>query len=605
MEPFQLGLQHPLTLAIAFLPMCLNIGLLVFALRRLPRDRISSLFALWLSCLILWQLYDCFVRTSITMETALFWRRLFFPFQMLAFPTGLHFALLYAGRDRLAERPAVLAALYLPAMFLTNVHREWLYDDAYWGWIQLPDPSVRAMVEVVYGTSSSVLMLFILGLAVRRWSRDPGHRTQALIIFAGMLVPVGLGLVFEVGFPQVLQIHQWPITSTTLSAFSIATVIALTRFRLFDMSSGTAVEAVLETMQDALVVATPEHHLLYANRAAAEMFGIDRSQVRAFGVERLFPDAAAWDAFRGRVIEPTIAGEPSAAHDTVLRTVTGALVPALVSSAAVPVSRGGRPGVLLLAHDVSELKRVQSELAQAKQAAEEANVAKSSFLANMSHELRTPLNAILGYTDLVKELLTDDGYTEVTPDLDKVSGAAQHLLALINDVLDLSKIEAGRMDVVPEEFELAELIAEVRPLANVLAEKRNNGFLLRCPPDLGRVRLDRVKVKQILLNLLSNACKFTESGQVTLAVSLVDGERVSLAVIDTGLGMSPEQLSKLFQRFSQVHTDREKYGGTGLGLVLCMRFAELMDGDVTVSSEAGKGSTFLLNLPRRLPVSAP
>jgi signal transduction histidine kinase/DNA-binding response OmpR family regulator len=238
-------------------------------------------------------------------------------------------------------------------------------------------------------------------------------------------------------------------------------------------------------------------------------------------------------------------------------------------------------------------------LAKAVKDAEEASKAKSSFLAKMSHELRTPLNAIIGYSEILHEDAMDDGNTRTAEDLDKVLNAARHLLGLINDVLDISKIEAGKMELYIESFEVGKLVNEVIATASPLISKKGNTLALDCPPDIGSMHADATKVRQMLLNLLSNASKFTEKGTITLKVTRNPEEgTLHFAVMDTGIGMTPEQLGRLFQAFSQADASTtSKYGGTGLGLAISKQFAQMMNGDITVTSDAGVGSTFTIRLP--------
>jgi signal transduction histidine kinase len=240
----------------------------------------------------------------------------------------------------------------------------------------------------------------------------------------------------------------------------------------------------------------------------------------------------------------------------------------------------------------------------ASQRAIDATRAKSAFLAQMSHELRTPLNVIIGYAELLEEEMEDDKITAFVPDVQKIHSSARHLLALINDVLDLSKIEAGRTEIHPTCFSLQKLVTDALELTRPLAQKHGNTMRADLPDNLPLVTLDEQKLKQCLLNLLSNANKFTKDGHITIQVQHihhVNGPDVEIIVSDTGIGIAPHQMGQLFEPFAQADKSiYRKFGGTGLGLSITRHFCGMMGGEVTVSSEAGIGSQFRMVLPAHL-----
>jgi signal transduction histidine kinase/CheY-like chemotaxis protein len=263
-----------------------------------------------------------------------------------------------------------------------------------------------------------------------------------------------------------------------------------------------------------------------------------------------------------------------------------------------------------LSDEIRERKLMESLLAhhvkiadEARARAEDANRIKSEFLANMSHELRTPLNAIIGYSEILEEDAEEEGQVELIRDLQKIRNAGKHLLNLINDVLDLAKIESGKMSLYFESFDITKLAQDVINTVQPVCSKNNNKITLSCAKDVGLMRSDLTKVQQSLFNLLSNASKFTHAGHIQLSITkeINDASEkiISFKVSDTGIGMKPDQLKKLFRAFSQAdNSTTRKYGGTGLGLAITKQFATMMNGEIFVESEYGKGSTFTLNLPQ-------
>jgi PAS domain S-box-containing protein len=349
----------------------------------------------------------------------------------------------------------------------------------------------------------------------------------------------------------------------------------------------------------AIVNLDREFRITSCNPAFEKMFGYTADEVIGINLDELVQTEGT-RAEGQAYTEQTMAGKKAVGIGQ-RRRKDGSLVD--VEIASIPVMVGEEMvGMLALYHDISELL-------QARREAEGASRSKSQFLANMSHELRTPLNAIIGYSEMLVEEAEDAGNEAMLADLGKIHSAGRHLLSLINDILDLSKIEAGKMDLYVEEFPLSPVIEDVISTAQPLAEKTGARIEASVLGDLGTMRSDVTRIRQVLLNLLSNACKFTQGGTVRLSVAREEGEGgewLRFVVSDDGIGMSSDQLERLFQAFTQASASTSaRFGGTGLGLAISRQFCRMMGGDIEVESEEGAGSTFTVRLPAVTPTRVP
>ncbi|MEJ2187129.1 MAG: GAF domain-containing protein, partial [Gemmatimonadota bacterium] len=414
---------------------------------------------------------------------------------------------------------------------------------------------------------------------------------QAVMVAPLLIGPRLVGAIASVHSDPTRQFGEEDLR--LLELFAPQAAIAIENARLFAASQRYYKDLVLNNPV-AIVNTDLTGTITACNPAFKDLFGYAESEAIGRNLDELVTtedqlvEAAAYTEQAHQGIVATGMGRR--------RRNDGTLVDVEIFS--IPVMIGDEPvGMMALYHDVTELL-------EAREAAESANRSKSQFLANMSHELRTPLNAVIGYSEMLEEEAEEAGHSQYVGDLEKIGSAGKHLLGLINGILDLSKIEAGKMDLYLEEFELAEVLEEVSSTVAPLLEKNGN-TLVRETGELGRMQADVTKVRQVLLNLLSNASKFTEQDTIRLTAEATRNEDgadwLEIAVADSGIGMTPEQMGRLFEAFAQAEASTtRRYGGTGLGLAISRRFCRMMGGDITVASEPGVGSTFTVRLPRRV-----
>ena len=427
-------------------------------------------------------------------------------------------------------------------------------------------------------------------------------KREGMVAFAGYPMVVGdrvIGVI-AVFARQPLNEHALKALGTVSDAIALG--IQRHQGEVELSQSEARKSAILDTALDCIVGMDHTHRIMEWNPAAEKTFGYSREEA----IGQLLPELIVPPALR------------SAHYDGMTQYLATGKGPVLdkrievsavrrngeefpVELAVTRIEGDGSPFFTAYLRDITSRKQAETDLERARDAAETANKTKSLFLANMSHELRTPLNAILGYSEMLKEEASESEMHEFASDLEKINTAGKHLLVLINDILDLSKIEAGKMELFVEEFDVLDLVQETADTLRPLLEKNQNQFEIEFSDNLGEMKADLTKVRQSLFNLLSNAAKFTRNGRVYLEAKrerMNEVDWIVLRVRDTGIGMSSDQIVKLFRPFTQADASTtRRFGGTGLGLALTRRFCQMMGGDVTVASTLDEGSIFTIKIP--------
>ncbi len=361
----------------------------------------------------------------------------------------------------------------------------------------------------------------------------------------------------------------------------------------------SAQRGLIEALPFPLVVTRGET-ALFASPAAMEVFGLKRSDLNnpAISNRRYF---ARDEDFR-YLAERQLRNEAVPEREVQFNGANGRVFWALVSCRQI--SYGGEKAWINAMLPMDERKKVEQELAIAKEAAERASHAKTDFLASMSHELRTPLNAIIGYSEILLEEAEEEGLEVYSKDLRRIRTSGRHILALINDILDITKIEAGKMEITPEHVKLDDLVGDVVTVIRRLMDKNGNSFTIENTAGIDSLWTDVTKTRQTIINLLSNAAKFTREGKVVLKVESrqrEDGDWLHFTITDTGIGIPPEQIDNIFDEFNRGDSNTARhFGGTGLGLALSRKIARLLGGDITARSKPGEGSVFEFTMPARL-----
>ena len=586
--------QYYITISVLFLAGLNSAGLAIYAWRRRTAPWTTA-YAFMMAIISWWVFTYLLQLVSTGLNAKIFWDDV----QSVASNTmGVNFLMLsltYTHRSHWLT-PRSIALLMIVPTAATLLAWTNSYHHLFRATEELYKAGPFVLPQFAVGTGQWVLLfysylLIVIGFgflvqAAIRW--NPPYRGQALVLIVAALIPVLSNVLTNTPLPYLPRIDY---TCFAFAVYGAIMAWALFRFKLLTLVP-IARDTVLEYMSDSVIVLDREHHIVDVNPAASRIFGKPRKDLIGRSGEALLGDWAHLPELLQRQSDEEIHQEVSLKlgdrqHYFDLRSA--------------PFRSGQRwGGRWLVLRDVSERVAIQEELRHAKEAAETANATKSTFLASMSHELRTPLNAIIGFTRIVRRKSEGSLPEKQLENLDKVLQSAEHLLGLINTILDIAKVEAGRMEVQPGNLEpksvIHECISTVQPLLRTSVR-----LVSDLAPDLALVYSDQNKIKQILLNLLSNAAKFTHEGQIEVKAWLESrDDTLFISVHDSGIGISDEAMSRLFGEFQQADSSTtRKYGGTGLGLAISRKLARLLGGDLTAISRPGAGSTFTLTLPVR------
>ena len=556
---------------------------------------------------------------SLLMAATTLWA-VTYAFQFLSFDFGLHifwnnvkylgvfavpglalaFALQYTGRQKWLTRRNIILLSIEPVVSLviasTTVWHGWYrynitLDQA--GVVAIPHSTYGPWYIIHAGLAYIVLLLTLVVLFKTVFSSPRLYRRQAAMMVIAVSVPMVLNILDLFRLSPLTYVDFTPF-GLLLSGAAMA--LGIFRFRVLDIMP-VARERVIQDMGDAVFVLDEQVRVVDLNPAACLIIRRTASEAVGQYIERIIPVQWLPVAYRFWNVREI--------QDEISLEVEGGS-PLYFDLRITPLldREGNMGGRIVTLHDITRLKRIEEQLQKAAEAAEAANRAKSTFLTNVSHELRTPLNAILGYSEILQEEAAMIDHEDFVPYLQRIEGAGQHLLGLINDILSISSLELGQMELQLESLDVMSLVGDVVAAVQPLFNKNGNTLQVEFHHPPGIIQADITKTRQTLFNLLSNATKFTNHGIIRLEIDREAATQeakpgwVLFRVTDTGIGMSQETLNNLFKPFTQADgSSTRQYGGTGLGLALSRQYCEMMGGTIEVESQPGKGSIFTVRLP--------
>jgi PAS domain S-box-containing protein len=547
--------------------------------------------------LVIWLVGSTLEALAFDANTRLFWSNFQFIGVVMVPTAWFMFSLVFTDHAAVLTRTNLTLLLIMPLLTLillwTSPWQQFFQvskvlntsgPNPYWDWV----PGPGFWVHVAYSYLLTIAGVVILARAYRQSARL--HRRQISVMLVGAVVPWIANILFVV-------VRVSPFDYTAISFLITGTAVAWGIFKVGLVEITPVIrKRVIDEMQDGVLVLDEHDRILEANPAVLQMAQVSADVIG----QHMSQISDRWPELRQRFQHLT-----SGQEEVTLAFPDGEKRHYQISISPLLDKNDHLSGRVVMVHEITQLKQTETSLMVAKEAAEAASRAKSTFLATMSHELRTPLAAIIGYSELIQERSEALGYEKIVPHLKQIGTAAQGLNFLIGNILDLSKIEAERMDINISDFSVSDLVAEVVNSVQPQMTKNRNVLELDLAPHLGLMQTDRTKLRQILLNLLGNATKFTYEGTVLLAARQDHATGCILFTVrDSGEGISDQMMDKIFQPFVQADSSFTRvHGGSGLGLTISSRFCQMLGGTIEVESRLGEGATFLVKLPVQFPVT--
>jgi PAS domain S-box-containing protein len=553
-----------------------------------PKGKTTDLFSFFVFTLVLWQVEDTIVRLCDTVETARYWDKVLCIGWAGFAPIAVHFACRYSGLKAFYSRFA-LTCIYLPfvvfyILYMSNSSQSIFVYSTEWGWVNTPRPDSLDEIQRSFISIYVFAAVYILFRHAFKVRKDKSKRLQAFLIAAGMFVPTVQGVVTQIIYPIVLDKPVIPVTSSFMTFFSLATIISIRKYKLFNISESVEVETVLANLRNIVFVVSAKQEIIYMNPHAQKLFlGTKKEQI--INVEAIFPSALLYDAFASQVLVASLKGEPARNFTTAFQTNSEHTIDVMLS--AEPISNNKQiQGILIVANDITQLLKTVTEL-------EASNKELERYAYVASHDLQEPLRKVSLFLQLLeskyKTNIDDTGKNYI----DSAVNGARQMRQLIRDLLEYSHIGTTKEKV--EDVNMNAVMKQVR--GNLEKEINETGAVI-VVDDLPVVQnKNQTQMVQLMQNLLSNALKYHSNEPPHIKITAEkDGAYWRFSIEDNGIGFDPEFKDKVFVIFKRLHNKHE-YPGTGIGLSICKKIVEQYEGKIWVDSLPGKGSTFHFTLP--------
>ena len=581
------------------LPALLNLFIFIYVRIKFPIDKVSRIFSLFLLALVVFQIGDTFLRMSNTIETAVLWNSIFTIGVLSIAPIGLQFCLLYTGKRKLAESFLVQFLLFAPVpifIILTFLNQAdyHFYPSSFWGWVYKEDTISVGAVQGYWIGAQGLIMLFLLVCHIFKVQPKSAKQKQTIIIAIGFSIPLLQGICTEILLPLTGTAYSIPLTSATMTFFSIAILIALKKYNLFSITESLKTKTILEAMTDVLIILSPDKKIQYINKQGELALGVDNFDKEYLNIENFFvggkPEA---DNFTEKLFIPVLAGEKILDYSTEFVSKNGQKISVLISATSFK-TKIGKPQILLLIHNISDLIHTGQQLAMREEQLKDKSEELNSFFYRTTHDLKGPIASIIGLTRLTKK---EPDALMVAQCIDKIEMSASRLNNILLDFIKVMHIKENTPEVELINFyTMAESIIQSIKYST---DRDIVSFKVCVEPNI-MFHSDKTLLDSILYNLVANAVNYRKRHADEEDESYVHiqvrsfGNEIMMKVCDNGIGIKKDIQSKIFNLFFRGNEDSK---GTGLGLYILKNAIVKLNGRVELESEINKGSTFTVYVP--------